>query len=913
MKHSLTNRIILLLLSLMGAFVSLQAQDESDNVWVEVFSEDFGGNTENDPQCLENSADLDLKGVAGSGLRYSGNPAMEGVYVLIKSSSGRYVNSDWNMGSDHTNPGNIERGYYMRINPAGYNPVSNVSEYVPMYVQEMTGLCSGVRFLFSAWLANMQVKGADGLSPVLAVTIASQADGGGTIYAKEQITLPQGSDDNTMPWNELALDFKLEDPSVDKAYFIVAAVKPDANGFDFAIDDISIKVQHPKIEIKAVEDEFIYGEPIHLYTTFEDQGFFSSTSDLVGRWYYSPTADGEFEQIAEVSFSGDKSFKATVINAFDKDKHNGFYRLRIGNNGTFDSDVCSAEGVFEIAETKYKKRVHLCHDEVKEVDGVTLDATQYNDKDVVEPNQDLTIIISKTVPKEVSIGEKYLCLGEDFVYEGKTYNFSEPGVEKVTKTIKSKLYPDCDSLYTTYTIKGSGPTDEHKEAKAICQGKSFGERLYKEPGIFSDTVMDGCVRLITPLTVNPAYLDFKQEFTICAGSTFDGELFPNGGTYTRKYNKTTVAGCDSIIEATINVTDKIIVNLPDVVLCEGDSYVFDGKTYNKAGTYSLTATGTSVETGCDSITNQKLIINSMWTNKDNPIDTFICYGSTVFGVTYEEPTVEPILIRDPATYQTASGCDSIVYYNLTVIEVELRLAIMSERNTICRGEEVTINVSRLKPSDATLNWSHVFGGSKMKAVFQPDRDMAYVVVARNEKAGCESADTMRVYVRDSPVLSIDSVDQKENRVQYSVEGGVEPYTMYVDKKENKDDPFGEVNNSFIGMHTLMVSDSTGCTSSQIYSIAPVPIVPSTIFTPNGDGVNEIWTIENIDVYSDARVRIYDRNGKVIKEFYGYENETGWDGKYQGHLMPPTDYWYEINLPEVDQQYVGHFTLFYNIR
>jgi gliding motility-associated-like protein len=168
-------------------------------------------------------------------------------------------------------------------------------------------------------------------------------------------------------------------------------------------------------------------------------------------------------------------------------------------------------------------------------------------------------------------------------------------------------------------------------------------------------------------------------------------------------------------------------------------------------------------------------------------------------------------------------------------------------------------------------------------------------------------------VRDSPVLTIDTVDQKENHVEYSVEGGVEPYTMYLDKKERVEDPFGEVNNSFIGMHTLMVSDSSGCTSSQIYSISPVPIVPSTIFTPNGDGVNDTWTIENIDVYSDARVRIYDRNGKIIKEFYGYENETGWDGTYNGHLMPPTDYWYEINLPEVDTQYVGHFTLFYNIR
>lgn len=910
MKHRFVHKFSLAILFLLGAFCSLHAQ--SDSVWVEVFKEDFGGNDASAEQYIANVKEDDLKGFAGAGLAYSGSSNRAGVYVITKNSTGKLSNGDWNTGSDHTYEGDIEKGYYMRINPAGWTP-DQPTEYVPMYVQELDGICSGVRFVFSAWMANIQVAGVDGIDPVLAVSINEKADGTGETYASAQMVLPKGSVPNVMPWQQLSLDFKMNNPDVDKAYFIVSAFKPDGQGFDFAIDDISIKVQHPTIEIEKEEDDFVFGDPLHLYTTFKNNGYFASTSGLMGRWYYSKTEDGEYEQIVEVPFSGDATFKHKITSSFDKDEHNGFYRLRIGNSGTFDSDVCSVEGTYEIAETRYKKRVHVCHDDVVEVDGYTVDAKKVNDKDVIEANTSLTIIVSKTVPVEKVVGEKFLCLNEEFEYNGKTYKFSQPETVEIIDTVKSIVHPDCDSIYEKFVIKATEEEEIMKDPEEICQGKYFNGRLYMDFGIYSDTVKEGCAFLITPLTVNPSYLDMQREFTICAGSTFEGEEFVKGGTFTRKYNKVSVDGCDSIVNATINVTDKIIVNLPDVVLCEGDEYVFGGKTYNKAGTYELESNDISVETGCDSITYQKVTINKMWSNENNPIDTFICYGSSVFGVTYEEPTVEPILIRDPQTYVSSTGCDSIVYYNLTVIEVELRLAIMSDRNTICRGEEVTINVSRLKPSDATLNWSHVFTGSKMKAVFQPDRDMAYVVVARNERAGCESADTMRVYVRDSPVLTIDTVDQKENHVEYSVEGGVEPYTMYLDKKERVEDPFGEVNNSFIGMHTLMVSDSSGCTSSQIYSISPVPIVPSTIFTPNGDGVNDIWTIENIDVYSDARVRIYDRNGKIIKEFYGYENETGWDGTYNGHLMPPTDYWYEINLPEVDTQYVGHFTLFYNIR
>ena len=35
---------------------------------------------------------------------------------------------------------------------------------------------------------------------------------------------------------------------------------------------------------------------------------------------------------------------------------------------------------------------------------------------------------------------------------------------------------------------------------------------------------------------------------------------------------------------------------------------------------------------------------------------------------------------------------------------------------------------------------------------------------------------------------------------------------------------------------------------------------------------------------------------------------GWDGTYNGNKMASTDYWYEIDVEEIDKVYVGHFTL-----
>lgn len=69
------------------------------------------------------------------------------------------------------------------------------------------------------------------------------------------------------------------------------------------------------------------------------------------------------------------------------------------------------------------------------------------------------------------------------------------------------------------------------------------------------------------------------------------------------------------------------------------------------------------------------------------------------------------------------------------------------------------------------------------------------------------------------------------------------------------------------------------------------IYPAKFFTPNGDGVNDTWEIGNIEYYPDAYIEIYDRYHKCLIKYRGAD--VGWDGNYNGHQMPSTDYWYYI--------------------
>jgi gliding motility-associated-like protein len=77
------------------------------------------------------------------------------------------------------------------------------------------------------------------------------------------------------------------------------------------------------------------------------------------------------------------------------------------------------------------------------------------------------------------------------------------------------------------------------------------------------------------------------------------------------------------------------------------------------------------------------------------------------------------------------------------------------------------------------------------------------------------------------------------------------------------------------------------------------------FTPNHDGINEYWTIPYLSLLPDAQVYIFDRYGKLITGFTG--NYPGWDGTYNGHNLPASDYWFVLEL-KGGRTVKGHFSL-----
>jgi large repetitive protein len=103
--------------------------------------------------------------------------------------------------------------------------------------------------------------------------------------------------------------------------------------------------------------------------------------------------------------------------------------------------------------------------------------------------------------------------------------------------------------------------------------------------------------------------------------------------------------------------------------------------------------------------------------------------------------------------------------------------------------------------------------------------------------------------------------------------------------------FPEITTGYI----YTVIDETGCTATE--STVVEVLIDKTIyipnaFSPNGDGVNDIFNVAVQDV-SEYELKVFNRWGELM--FLSTDKKTGWDGNYKGKEMPPSVFVYHARF------------------
>jgi gliding motility-associated-like protein len=186
-----------------------------------------------------------------------------------------------------------------------------------------------------------------------------------------------------------------------------------------------------------------------------------------------------------------------------------------------------------------------------------------------------------------------------------------------------------------------------------------------------------------------------------------------------------------------------------------------------------------------------------------------------------------------------------------------------------------------------------------------------------DNQGSTHTDGIQIFVGRNPIVTVGpdiTMSLPENSTQLvgqgeSSDGSEVDYNWQQVSGPNnvsiadQDSSSPTISNLTEGTYTfeLTVTDSQGLSSKDqitIRVVAGEQLTEGTIprfFTPNSDGINDMWEWPTSEVYANALVKIFNPSGQKIYEAASYQNN--WDGTFDGKPLQPGAYYYVIRLSD----------------
>ena len=384
------------------------------------------------------------------------------------------------------------------------------------------------------------------------------------------------------------------------------------------------------------------------------------------------------------------------------------------------------------------------------------------------------------------------------------------------------------------------------------------------------TDANGCTESITANVTQPAsniQIAVDKKDVLCRGdnsgwayATVTGGV----GPYLINWNNGDIT----------NLTDSLTAGVYTVQAIDNNGCIANSGTVITEPLTNITFSATSIDASCYGSNDGTITVTPM----DGVMPYYVIFGDTsinLFNNNLNSYTIEDLHQGlYPVQVEDGNGCryiDSIFVDQPDTLTVE-----GSPIDALCFGSSdgAISTIIQGGTTPYTTIWSNATVNQQLVGV-----QAGWYTINIIDFHGCNIQGTWRVDQPDeiliSPSISDPTCrDNQDGSITIYTEGGIPGYDYLWSNSEITSDIFDLAP----GQYVLIVTDQNGCEKYDTLNINLTDIdciAPPNAFTPDGDGYNDTWILDNLDNYPEAEVSIFNKWGNIVYQTKWYLFSMGW--------------------------------------
>lgn len=257
---------------------------------------------------------------------------------------------------------------------------------------------------------------------------------------------------------------------------------------------------------------------------------------------------------------------------------------------------------------------------------------------------------------------------------------------------------------------------------------------------------------------------------------------------------------------------------------------------------------------------------------------------------------------------STDGCrfDSVLVVPKTLDQEPSIQAVV--RDQLCFTDNGSISLSVMGADGPYLgSLDHGAYGSGLR--FDGLSPIAHTISIQDKNTcSWDTSFTVLPYPKDPVTLSVDTVNPvctslNSGSLTIKVQGDQAPYWLsYNNTTYASGSTIYQLNN---GNFSLPVINQDGCVVDTVHTQLGLDIKPEceliylpNAFTPNGNGVNDLFRVMHSPYLTTISLRVYNRYGGLL--FVSSGQTPGWDGTFHGELQPAGTYVWEVDYADLEK-------------